>query len=69
LEEWALRSWAGEAPRVVENYSGEYDASVRERCSGIPAVHDDAELGVRFDDGTYTIVRASQKGKLSHLAD
>jgi hypothetical protein len=25
------------------------------------AVHDDAELGVRFDDGAYTTVRASQR--------
>jgi hypothetical protein len=33
------------------------------------AVHDDAELGVRFDDGAYTTVRASQKGKLWDLAD
>jgi hypothetical protein len=33
------------------------------------AVHDDAELGVRFDDGAYTTVRASQKGELWDLAD
>ena len=33
------------------------------------AVHDDAEFGVRFDDGAYTTVRASQKGKLWDLAD
>ena len=30
---------------------------------------DDVELGVRFDDGAYTTVRASQKGKLWDLAD
>jgi hypothetical protein len=56
-------------PRVVENYSGDYDASVRRRCSFPRVVHDDAESGVRFDDGAYTTVRASQKGKLWDLAD
>ena len=37
----------------------------------LPAVlqSDDADLGVRFDDGSYTTVRASQKGKLWDLAD